>query len=120
MIDLIEDKVAQQRAKKASDEPVDERHRATNRLLSRLATDSKNHAITSRSLLHGLGGDHEVISAKVESQGETIHKLAVALVLEMEAAEAERKEQAAFRKRLDAFMDEFRIDAYRKDGSLDC
>ena len=106
----IEDKVSQKRAKKVSD-PVDERHRATNRLLSRLATDGKNHAITSRSLLHGLGGDHEVLSEKVDRLQDTVHKMDVTVVLEMEAAESERKQQAAFRKRLDAFMDEFRIDA---------
>lgn len=114
----IEDKVAQKRAKNASD-PVDERLRAANRLLSQQVTNEQNHFISNKSLLHGLGGDHEVLSAKVERQEATTHKLAVNQFLENEAAEAERKEQAAFRKEVRAFMDEFRADAYRKDGSLD-
>ena len=114
----IEDKVAQKRAKNASD-PADERLRAANRILSQQVTNEQNHFISNKSLLHGLGGDHEVLSEKVDRLQDTVHKLAVTVVLEMEAAEAERKEQAAFRKEVRAFMDEFRIDAYRKDGSLD-
>ena len=90
-----------------------------NRLLSRLATDGKNHAIKSTSLLHGLGGDHEWLSEKVDRLQATVFKIAVNQFLEMEAAEAERKEQAAFRKEARAFMDEFRVDAYRKGGSLE-
>jgi len=83
-----------------------------NRLLSRLATDGKNHAIKSTSLLHGLCGDHEVLSEKIDRLQSTVFKIAVNQFLDIEAAEAERKEQREFR-------DEFRVDAYRKDGSLD-
>ncbi len=37
----------------------------------------------------------------------------------MRAAAKEREEQAKFRKEAREFFNEFRIDAYRKDGSLD-
>tara|TARA_B000000565_G_scaffold243876_1_gene210494 strand:- start:627 stop:743 length:117 start_codon:yes stop_codon:yes gene_type:complete len=37
----------------------------------------------------------------------------------MRAAAKKRKEQAKFRREVREFMNEFRIDAYRKDGSLD-
>ena len=51
--------------------------------------------------------------------GAAVYKIAVNQFIELEAAEAERAEQVKFRKEQREFMDEFRIDAYRKDETLD-
>lgn len=92
---------------------------AANRLLSQQVINEQNHHISDKSLLNSLGGDHEVISEKIDRLQATVFKVAVNQFLEIEAAESERKEQAAFRKEVRAFMDEFRAESYRKDGSLD-
>ena len=60
-----------------------------------------------------------MLSEKVDRLQATVFKIAVNQFLEMEAPEAERKEQTKFREEARAFMDEFRVDAYRKDGSLE-
>ncbi|QNI54308.1 hypothetical protein SynBIOSE41_01797 [Synechococcus sp. BIOS-E4-1] len=124
----IEDRVAQ----KVSDK-IDPRLSAANKLSAKQVTNEQNHYISNKSLLHGLGGDHEVLSEKVGLIQAAIHKIAVNQFLEMEAAQKEREEAAAFREETrrfwklqdkrweesQSFMDEFRVEEYRKDGSLD-
>ncbi|QNI55707.1 hypothetical protein SynBIOSE41_03227 [Synechococcus sp. BIOS-E4-1] len=57
-------RVGQRAVKEVSDQ-VDPRLKAMNLLLSQQVTNEQNHHISNKSLLHGLGGDHEVPSEKL-------------------------------------------------------
>ncbi|KZR86849.1 hypothetical protein [Synechococcus sp. MIT S9504] len=54
-----------QRAAEGVSEQVDPRLETMNLLLSQQLTNEQNHHISNKSLLHGLGGDHEVPSEKI-------------------------------------------------------